>query len=525
MLSRVSESKVIADTVSVRAINDYENLSSALTGVIENSFPCFTIGIYGEWGTGKTTLMNMVKNKLEKTPETDLPKILPIWFDAWRYAGEKQLAVIAILRTIAHKIKEYPEADDTFCRIKKFLAGASITSFDILSHMIGMGMSAKMIQENFSESKPTSDEEESTIYFDLLNEIKNAMEKIRIKNKEFRMVVFVDDLDRCSPLKALQVLESIKTFFNIPGFIYVLGISHETLSNLIDQIYKDSKVEGREYIKKIIQVPITLPSWEIEHMEELLEEEINKLNPKHTDALKGRDTRNYILKVADNNPRQLKRLINSFIVTYDTYSGDDLLLDGSILFNCLSIQKNKPKLFSAFIEDEFFRENITDFIKEMDKMDDLTYTNFREPKSETITPSNLSILSLVIKIKDARGNEIKDDDARDDEIKNNERRKEIQTAFRNFINDKYAPESNKSEKSEDSNLDERRSERRKARMRFSKVVKSNELIKMSMSDWLSLNRGLVGIVDSKNLSKYKDAINMMREDLKMDTDSRNLNKN
>ena len=262
MLSHVSESEVITDAVPYKAINGYEKLSSALVGVIKNSDPCFTIGIYGEWGTGKTTLMKMVKKELKETNKTDLPKILPIWFDAWRYEREEHLAVIAILETIAHEIEEYPEVRRRFVKVKKMLVDFSTISFNMMSNVLGTGLSVKdMVKIISKNTKLARGEKKPIIYFDLLNAIRDAMKEIISKNEEFRMVVFVDDLDRCSPEKALQVLESIKIFFDIPGFIYVLGISHETLSSLINYVYRELKVEGREYIKKIIQVPITLPAW------------------------------------------------------------------------------------------------------------------------------------------------------------------------------------------------------------------------------------------------------------------------
>ena len=526
-LNRMSESKVITDMPSGSAINNYEKLSSVLIDVIKNSDPHFTIGIYGEWGTGKTTLMRMMEKELKETNETDPPKILPIWFDAWRYEGEEQLAVIAILKTITHEISGYQEVSSKFGKVEKTLDIISTISLNMLSSMVGAGMSVKDVKEIISKKlKFASGEKKPTIYFDLLNEIKKAMGEIRNKNEEFRMVVFVDDLDRCSPQKALRVLESMKIFFDIPGFIYVLGISHETLSNLISQVYRELNVEGREYIKKIIQVPITLPAWENRHLKELLNEELNKINPEHRDALSGMKTRNNILDVADNNPRQLKRLINSFIVTYDTYSGDGLL-NGSILFRCLSIQKDKPKLFSECVENEDFRKNMMDFIDEMRKIYDIIDGSSRESESEAITTSRVPLLNLVVKLREVRDNKIKDGDASGNEIKGDAvLEHKIRAAFYNFLQDKYKPESNKTEDSEDSNQPEYVRKRRKAFNGFSNVVESDELIKMDIHEWFSFGWTLTRISGTdKDLSKYKDAINMMREDLKMGPDSRNLNKN
>ena len=265
---------------------------------------------------------------------------------------------------------------------------------------------------------------------------------------------------------------------------------------------------------------------EKKHLGELLEEELGKINSVHRSALNKAETHKYILDVADNNPRQLKRLINSFIVTYDTYKGDKPL-DGSILFRCLSIQKGNPKIFLECIKNEDFRKHMIDFIGEMIKIHRIIHNHSLESESEAITTSRVPTLNLVMKIDAARGNEIKDGDARDNEIKDgDELRRKIRIAFRNFLQDKYKPESNKTEDSEDSNLQKPPSEWMKVREEFWRVVESDELIKMDISKWFSLMWALDRISgDDKDLNKYTDAINMMREDLKIDTDSRNLNKN
>ena len=92
--------------------------------------------------------------------------------------------------------------------------------------------------------------DKDTIYFDGVQKIEEEMKKISKKN---RIVVFIDDLDRCSPATALEVFESIKVFLGIEGFIYIVGLSIETISKLIDTAYgKDSQITGEHYIRKII---------------------------------------------------------------------------------------------------------------------------------------------------------------------------------------------------------------------------------------------------------------------------------
>src|SRR5215213_2162300 len=79
-----------------------------------------------------------------------------------------------------------------------------------------------------SNMKALPEEDKDTIYFHGLKQIEDAMNKVLEESHESRIVVFIDDLDRCSPKKALEVFESIKVFLGIKGFVYIIGLSHET---------------------------------------------------------------------------------------------------------------------------------------------------------------------------------------------------------------------------------------------------------------------------------------------------------
>ena len=84
--------RIITDDPTEDGILDFPRYSNCIANLIENSKPRFTVGIFGGWGTGKTTLMSMIKSKFDKND-----KIVTVWFDAWRYERENDLAVIPIL--------------------------------------------------------------------------------------------------------------------------------------------------------------------------------------------------------------------------------------------------------------------------------------------------------------------------------------------------------------------------------------------------------------------------------------------
>ena len=81
---------IITDNFSRKPILDFDAYRDAIVKIIKKSYPNFTIGIFGEWGTGKTSLMNSIRQELGK----DENNIKTIWFDAWKYENEKEFALI-----------------------------------------------------------------------------------------------------------------------------------------------------------------------------------------------------------------------------------------------------------------------------------------------------------------------------------------------------------------------------------------------------------------------------------------------
>ncbi len=105
--SKLSLIKIVTDEPTLEDALDFDNYTQNLANIITNSTPRFAVGIFGGWGTGKTSLMRMTKKILD-----DNEKVITVWFDAWRYEREENLGVIPFLRTIkltldaSHKSRE-----------------------------------------------------------------------------------------------------------------------------------------------------------------------------------------------------------------------------------------------------------------------------------------------------------------------------------------------------------------------------------------------------------------------------------
>jgi predicted KAP-like P-loop ATPase len=90
--------KIIVDEPAKEDALYFQRYSKNLANIIRGTTPQFAVGIFGKWGSGKTTLMRMIEQEFDN--EHDKEKILTVWFDAWSYEKEKYLAVIPFLRQV-----------------------------------------------------------------------------------------------------------------------------------------------------------------------------------------------------------------------------------------------------------------------------------------------------------------------------------------------------------------------------------------------------------------------------------------
>lgn len=305
------KAKILTDDIEPLPILDFEKYSNTIVQLIKDSDPRFSIGIYGEWGSGKTTLMKSIENKV--TGDKD---IMTVWFNAWRFEREDQFAIVSLMKTIAYKMSGHPR----YKKIKPLFWKGVAT--------VGKGLATKYIlpeknveefyKDVLSEAKVLAEADRDTIYFEGIKKIEDAMTKINEERPNSRIVVFIDDLDRCSPTRTLEVFESIKVFLDIKGFIYVIGLSYETISKLISAAYKESGISGEQYIRKLIQIPVIIPEWNDEDIYKLIDNLSSKVGSSYSDII--RNNKEVIARGIELNPREVKRFINNFIVANEIYS-------------------------------------------------------------------------------------------------------------------------------------------------------------------------------------------------------------
>jgi len=353
---------ILIDDVEPEPTTDFQSLGVTIAKIMKDSTPHFTIGIYGEWGTGKTTLMRTIEKNLvtDGVSKAD-QKILSIWFNAWQYDRVESLATLSLMKNVAYEMSGHAKFDPVS---KTILKGLTILGKDITQNLIQeIVVNKEFGKENILDDKieQLNELNRESIYFDGLKKIKTQMEEIRkLYGKDYRVVIFIDDLDRCSADKALEVLESIKLFLGMEGFIFVVGLSHKTVTKLITKAYSATGVKGEDYLKKIIQIPIKIPSWTEENIIDLIDNKIKKnLHKEYTNFLT--ENSDMVARVVDYNPRQLKRFVNNVIVAFETFASQKYF--AKIKFNEVFLVKILKSEWSDFYAELVRNQDFLEIVK------------------------------------------------------------------------------------------------------------------------------------------------------------------
>jgi hypothetical protein len=243
-----------------------------------------TIGVFGDWGSGKSSLLKMVEKEISQESGT-----ITISFNGWLFEGFED-AKTALMGTILEKIEERIKADknllqkagDLLSKLSKrvnWFQLLSLTGRYALPALVGMPHVSAI---NFgADTAKTVIEKAKGIDVNeakkLLKAAPGGEENIRRNIREFRsdfaklleaseietLVVFVDDLDRCMPDTVIETLEAIKLFLFVPGTVFVLGADERLIEYAVRRRFPelpgtDAEV-GRDYLEKLIQIPVRIP--------------------------------------------------------------------------------------------------------------------------------------------------------------------------------------------------------------------------------------------------------------------------
>lgn len=267
-----------------------------------------TLAIQGDWGTGKTSIMYQVEEKLkEKSFNNSKGKIKTIFFNTWQYSQfdmDKNLAVMLITDLIDElEVTDVNKIEN----LKKSLAVIT-KSMEYLKLDFALLNIEKI---NNQLLKFISNEEKSNNLKNLKQNLQNMIDESVKENNYEKIVIFIDDLDRLFPQKAIEFLEILKLFLDCRNCVFVLAIDYNVVLRGTKSKYGDDldNEKGKAFFEKIIQVPFTVPVANY-HMENFVNVSLQKINFYFDNDV----TKNITQLIRDsigNNPRSINRLFNS----------------------------------------------------------------------------------------------------------------------------------------------------------------------------------------------------------------------
>ncbi|MCE9618756.1 MAG: hypothetical protein K8R92_02475 [Planctomycetes bacterium] len=340
----------------------------------------FTIGVYGEWGSGKTSVLHAARTMINA--DSAWSHVVTVEFNAWRYERE-EFPIVPLVATIerevaakcvslkardarnhAEQIGWYEKAG-MHCRallagfqfklkpeikipfVGSIAAEATWSAKDTLEQFAKLQNELRTLDNKLWFSLSESCLSLST--FDALDKVGSAVSSAAgdTKHNWPLVVVFIDDLDRCQPEKAFELLENVKLVLCQAGFVFVLALNHIVvdayLSHLALQRYgKDNAHVHKSYLDKIVQLPLHMsPRGErfVNFAEELLDKRLAKA-VGHEIRLGLKDLAKVLALSANRTPRSLVRRINTALI-------DIALRDPTNLPNSLKSELPPYQIFSG----------------------------------------------------------------------------------------------------------------------------------------------------------------------------------
>lgn len=264
--------------------DDYVDILLELIGNFDAK-SSLTIGIHGRWGSGKTSLMRMLKKRFG-----DDEGVKTVWFNAWAY-GDEPIG-LALLQQILNEFQKEEKL--------------TVKGIRLLGNIGKLGTDAVLRKTTTITLKEAEDLFENSIGIKstLRDDFEAAIDEC-LEDRE-RLVVFIDDLDRCLPEKTIEILEVIKLFLDVPKCIFVIGVEKEVIEKGIEVRYKSKEqglpISGQDYIEKIIQIPFVLPPIREDDMAAFIENlGIGEREKRYVTV---------VAKGAGCNPRKVKMFLN-----------------------------------------------------------------------------------------------------------------------------------------------------------------------------------------------------------------------
>lgn len=296
---------------------DRQHIANTLTKTIKNykESDSISIGIIGDWGSGKTSFINMVLEDFN-----DDKKFIIINFNPWNISTRKQL-----ISDFFTKLSIEIGRKNTSKRYKKLSNGLKVLSYAFKPFKFIPGLDiASEISDNISNALQEIAEMTEKNLDTTKEEINNAIKKI-----DKKIIIVIDDLDRLADTDIQEIFQLVRSIADFKNTMYILAYDNEIVTKALDKIQKD---KGERYIEKIVQVPIVLPKLNEATLKKIFLEKINNIKlkyPKLDDGRLAMHAKNLVK--CFHNLRDVNRYINILSFEINAIEEDLFLYDFAVI--------------------------------------------------------------------------------------------------------------------------------------------------------------------------------------------------
>lgn len=252
--------------------------------VLDKSMLPTSIGIFGNWGYGKSSLMLLLEKEINEeiamhVAEGNTPRILQVRFNGWQYESY-ETTKYSLIQVLLDSVEKYlSDNRDVFEKLDILLKRINLLKLGVL--LLKKYVWDK-IPNAIKSNLPTADDLKKCVGVDDITKFQNEFQnehtslfvtKFRtllesiVEDAKFdSIIVYIDDLDRCSGEKMIECIEAIKLFLNVKNTAFVLGADERMVERAIKEHYPEIEQDKRQiyspfsdYLEKLIQIPYRLP--------------------------------------------------------------------------------------------------------------------------------------------------------------------------------------------------------------------------------------------------------------------------
>ena len=321
-----------------------------------------TISIQGDWGSGKTSMMNMIKEQISD-------KVHSVWFNTWQYSQfnmHDELTVSMLCALLAELKCDKEMKKEIVGAVGKFFKKATKVAVNVAAETYGVEKILKQVTDVMEPN--TSDFAEEVKK--LKEQFQKAVDNVLSGEGKNRVVIFVDDLDRLQPSKAVELLEVLKVFLDCEKCVYVLAVDYSVVTQGIKQKFGDlvGEEKGKSFFDKIIQLPFKMPVAQYD-VNNYVEKAFDRMGMKFKDESEVNAYVELVKASIGFNPRSMKRLFNTYQLLNIILKSElaNKFEEQKLLFAIICMQMEYDELYKYIVENRNELDN--DMLVELSTID------------------------------------------------------------------------------------------------------------------------------------------------------------